>query len=109
MSTRARPLAAPRADACWCTSAAKEYGSSPDEHPALLVARAAETPLAENLLRQHAERSVVGAVDHHAGCRTAARFWRTIALSGSSSSARSQQRIAASRSLRRRWMLPVRR
>ena len=72
----------------------------------LLVARAAEAALAE-ILRVSAEK-VAGVllVDHQNTWRTASRFVRTMALSGSSSSARSQQRTASSRSCRAKRMLP---
>src|SRR5207302_5517088 len=70
-----------------------------------LVAGASEAALERNLSRELREVAEV-LLDHQYTCRTDSRFVRTIALSGSSSNARSQHRIASSRSCRRSRMFP---
>src|SRR5690348_390098 len=86
----------------------------------LLVVRAGEAAVLRDLARQLLKVAIdlsrrpgdglrlrrLAAADHPNTCRTDSRFVRTIAFSGSSSRARSQQRTASSRSCRLKRMLP---
>ena len=84
---------------------AHAHGDAPAQ-ALVLVARAAEAAVAGDLRGQLREARVGRARSRHRTCRTASRLVRTIALSGSSSSACSQQRTASSRSCRLKRMLP---